>query len=47
LLENEYNQALQKGDIVLAEKIASVLITLNGMIAGEINLRYFGRIFVS
>jgi hypothetical protein len=44
LLENEYNRALQKGDIDMAKKIASVLITLNSIIAGETDPRYFDRI---
>jgi hypothetical protein len=47
LLENEYNRALQKGDTNLARKIASLLITLNSIIAGEIDLRYFDRISIA
>jgi hypothetical protein len=47
LLENEYNRALQKGNTNLAKKIASVLITLNSIIAGEIDLRYFDRISIA
>ena len=47
LLENEYNRALQKGDTDLAQKMASLLITLNSIIAGEIDLRYFDRISVA
>ena len=46
LFENEYNRALQDGDINLA-KITSVLIALNGIIAGEINLKEFDRINIA
>ena len=46
LFENRYNRALQDGDINLA-KITSVLIALNGIIAGEINLKEFDRINIA
>ena len=46
LFENQYNRALQDGDINLA-KITSVLIALNGIIAGEINLKEFDRINIA
>jgi hypothetical protein len=47
LFENEYNRALQDGDINVAKKITSVLIALNGIIAGEINLKEFDRINIA
>ncbi len=47
LLEEEYNRVLQKGAVDLAEKIASVLIVLNSIITGEINLRYYDGINIA
>jgi hypothetical protein len=47
LLENEYDRVLQQGKNELAQQIASVLITLNSIIAGDTDLRRFDRISIA